>query len=453
LPDRETQTEEQLDNKIGPTGHTDVEMENEDGPGTKTYTEEDNDVWRRRVSAELEQLRCLIFFIDGEIKTRQENLITNQSPSVPFANVSMLFSPGKAVISKDRNQVYRVIRITRTRHQVKRRTEMGGLDSWKDDGNAVFDNDPIFIDCIHLDFDGKSMGPVPSLFAIPRYDGEKEVTSLPIFPLTYVEDGLVQKLTERGKTFCAVASTKHMHYTGLALETRDDIDSQVVVDFEEAIDRHPRWRPGIASILEDGEDDLPYLVDDNTRKLLAETRKSVSKGCISACCFDEVTMHEEFIDDQEQEDYIESQHNAASPRKLPITLLPFNFRDVVGSDTLSDDEYLIMSDRVFGFVLQSRKWRMCPSSPHPLNDIIYIKCLNNGPDMLNMENIFEIATLGAGEGFDELVLPPGHGNMVKSMIRQHLRDKDLLLRNRDKVDVVRGKGTSCTCMPWLGPPY
>lgn len=55
--------------------------------------------------------------------------------------------------------------------------------------------------------------------------------------------------------------------------------------------------------------------------------------------------------------------------------------------------------------------------------------------------MFEVAALGAGEGFDELVLPPGHGDMVKSMIRQHLRDKTLSSVNRDKTDIIRGKGT------------
>ncbi len=61
-------------------------------------------------------------------------------------------------------------------------------------------------------------------------------------------------------------------------------------------------------------------------------------------------------------------------------------------------------------------------------------------DELDMTHVFGVAPLVAGEGFDELVLPPGHGDMVKSMIRQHLRDRKLSSVNRDKTDVVRGKG-------------
>lgn len=34
-----------------------------------------------------------------------------------------------------------------------------------------------------------------------------------------------------------------MHYTGLTLEARDEIDSQEVIDFNEAFTRFPEWKP------------------------------------------------------------------------------------------------------------------------------------------------------------------------------------------------------------------
>lgn len=61
-------------------------------------------------------------------------------------------------------------------------------------------------------------------------------------------------------------------------------------------------------------------------------------------------------------------------------------------------------------------------------------------DKLDLTNISEVAALGEGEGFDQLVLPAGHKEMVKSMIRQHFRDKKLASVHRDRTDVVRGKG-------------
>ncbi|KAI8951156.1 P-loop containing nucleoside triphosphate hydrolase protein [Xylaria longipes] len=264
------------------------------------------------------------------------------------------------------------------------------------------------------------MGPAPRLFMIPNYHGKREVASLLVFLLQHVkDDGLRERLIKRGKMFFKLAGVKHMHYTGLSLSTRDDIDSQVVVDFEEAINRHPRWKPRIASVLEEFPEkvvdpsDIPD--EDADLRVFVKAQKSTSKPCIEECCTSELMLHDEYVEERRREDYIVSQ--MSGPARLPVTIIPHDFRDIVENNTLTDAEYFIMSYRVFAFVLRSRKWHE-----------------------LDMTHVFEDTTLGAGEGFDELVLPPGHGSMVKSMIRQHLRDRNLSSTNRDRTDVVRGKG-------------
>ena len=40
--------------------------------------------------------------------------------------------------------------------------------------------------------------------------------------------------------------------------------------------------------------------------------------------------------------------------------------------------------------------------------------------------------------FDQLVLPPGHKDMVKSLITQHFQDKESA--DAGSTDIVRGKG-------------
>lgn len=57
-----------------------------------------------------------------------------------------------------------------------------------------------------------------------------------------------------------------------------------------------------------------------------------------------------------------------------------------------------------------------------------------------MASLVEVSVLGEGEGFDQLVLPEGHGDMVKSMIRQHFREKKLSAGKVASPDIVRGKG-------------
>lgn len=46
------------------------------------------------------------------------------------------------------------------------------------------------------------------------------------------------------------------------------------------------------------------------------------------------------------------------------------------------------------------------------------------------------------DGFDQLVLPDGHKDMVKSLIKQHFREKESKSADKEQVDIVRGKGES-----------
>lgn len=44
------------------------------------------------------------------------------------------------------------------------------------------------------------------------------------------------------------------------------------------------------------------------------------------------------------------------------------------------------------------------------------------------------------EFFDQLVLPEGHKDLVKSLIAQHFRDKASAQYGSDQTDIIRGKG-------------
>ncbi|KAI3325235.1 hypothetical protein HD806DRAFT_533827 [Xylariaceae sp. AK1471] len=369
----------------------------------------------------LEEMRCLLSFIRNKIKKKQEYLASSRYQTLSFADISLLFNPGDAVVAKDQKQAYRVIKVNSMRHRAKNRDETR-QDFWKDESKAEFKDNPVFVHCTYVDFDGNTLGPVTRIFTISRFHGQCEVASLPIYPIRFIkEDDFRKKLIERGKSFFNVASIKHMHYKGLSLRTREEIDSQVVIDFDEAITRYPDWQPSIKSAIDEsfnksvGWEDEPG--DDADRRKFLREHRSVNLPCIKECCASEVTHHDEYVEDRKREEYIASQMKEETATRPSVTIIPRDFRDVVENNTLTDDEFLIMSYRVFGFVLRSRKWHE-----------------------LDMANIFEVAPLGTGEGFDQLVLPPGHGDMVKSMIKQHLRDKKLSSMDRGKTDVVHGKG-------------
>ncbi|KAK5657447.1 hypothetical protein OQA88_3019 [Cercophora sp. LCS_1] len=111
---------------------------------------------------------------------------------------------------------------------------------------------PVTLHCVYIDFDGKCIGPVSRLFEITRFDGECDITSLGVYALCYAGGALRQRLIVRGRMFLEVAGVKHMHYKGLTLDMRDEVDSQVVIDFEEAFVAHgnSEWRPQVKQLID-----------------------------------------------------------------------------------------------------------------------------------------------------------------------------------------------------------
>lgn len=323
----------------------------------------------RKQKAELEEMRCLISFIDNEIKKKQEYLASPLCKAVRFSDLWYLFNPGDAVIDREHKQAYRVIKVKSTRHRVNDGEE-ANLNFWKDETYAEFEDNPVFLHCVHVDFNGKSFGPVLRIFAISRFDGLKDVVSLPVFPLRFSQrDDLREKLIQRGKTFFAAAGIKHMHYTGLTLKTRDmlktrdDVDSQVVIDFEEALARNPEWTAPIRSALEEDikktvsfEDTHPDVGDVDMRKY-RKAQRSEALRCVRECCRGQSMYQDDYVDTRRREEYISSQMNERSSKIPSVAIIPRLFSEIVENNTLTDDEYLIMSHCVFGFVLRTRKWR------------------------------------------------------------------------------------------------
>lgn len=327
----------------------------------------------------LEDVRCLLAFIDNDIKPRQKLIHDSLCRTVKFDDIWFLFNPGEPVITRNSRQAYRVINTTCTRHRVQlfRKTN---LKSLKDEPNAQFEDNPIFINCVYVDFDGVSIGPVRQNFTISRFDGQKDVESLPIYPLRFSRNpGLRESLIERGRRFIEVAGMKHMHYSGLSLKTHGDVDSQVVIDFEEALTRNPKWKPEIESIIEEdskkrrtssrsdsdtsssSDSDLSppprYRPQPSFKR--SRGKRVKARSCIAQCCANENTHHDDYVDTRRSEEYIGLQMNMKTPKMPSVAILQRLFNELTGENILSDDELLILSYRVFGFVMRSRKWGKC----------------------------------------------------------------------------------------------
>lgn len=324
-------------------------------------------------SAALQEVMCLLSFIENHVKKKKKYLASSLCKSVAFHDLPLLFNPGDSVVTPEQKQAFRVVRVRTTRHRIKKPSE-NETKFWQDSSKAEYTDNPIYIDCVHVDFDGVCIGPVRNSFIISRFDGQKEMVSLPIYPLRYTKDpSLREKLIQRGRMFLELAAIKHMHYIGSTIGTREEIDSQVVIDFDEAISRHPEWNHKLKSTMDwlsvglsfdDRLDGNASSESDNDKPSsslwIGKRDKAKATQCVKECCLNETAHHDEYVGARRAQEYIASQMasqaGAIASLSVSVTIVPRRLKDFSKENALTDDDLLIMSYCVLGFALRSRKW-------------------------------------------------------------------------------------------------
>ncbi|KAK2729043.1 hypothetical protein CKAH01_10614 [Colletotrichum kahawae] len=304
----------------------------------------------------LEELKCLLSFMDSDILPRQQYLRISQCRKVFFSDLWLIFQPGVEVISTDGKQAYRVIGVNTVKQGVTRRWESTKA--------------PFSVTCVYIDFDGKNVGPVRKSFDFKKFDDEKDITSLKVYPIQFhqlrqfdcsdsereelqtfpADQRFRQKLVRRGAKFLEVAAVKHMYYAGPTLEARDDVESQVVVDFESAFSagdesRDQReWRP----LLE------PLVGVSTTEKDAGNDGDDYNgAGCQKPCCNREATHDDAYLDEKHSSNYINSllptADNISSQPSIAVIPRPLaELQAGPGKNLPLEDELVIMSYRVFG---------------------------------------------------------------------------------------------------------
>ncbi|PTB64349.1 hypothetical protein BBK36DRAFT_1161404 [Trichoderma citrinoviride] len=368
-----------------------------------------------------QHLSCLIDFMDNTIQAKIDYLSGTQPRTISFNHLWYLFKPGDDVVGQGRRQAYRVISITSTGHKVT-----PPWRNWKRDESEPAASITLF--CVYIDFDGKQLGPVSKSFVISKFDGEKAITALEVYPIRFAETptatyqatrddsprdadpkaSFQQELIDRGNMFIEVANVKHMHYNGFTLEARDEVDSQVMVDFAEAFaaTQGNGWQPEIESLI--GKD-------------LGGSGSSEDETCSAACCAGEYIYNDNYVDKTRNENYIaELMPGPDEPNDEPsVAIYPRPLKEITATKgTLTKDDLIIMSYRVFGFVLRSRKWAKL--------DLKYLSPVSEGSKEQT--------------AFDQLVLPKQHKDIVYCLVDQHFRNKEARVSDNEEVDIIRGKG-------------
>lgn len=102
---------------------------------------------------------------------------------------------------------------------------------------------------------------------------------------------LRRELILRGRKFLDAIATKHMFYAGSTLDTHEDIEGQVVVDFEAAFTEETlaSERPQIEALPSMNLDDYAYV-----------------ENCEATCCLDDRVVDDTFIDLRQAREYVNS---------------------------------------------------------------------------------------------------------------------------------------------------
>ncbi|KAJ8130153.1 hypothetical protein O1611_g3476 [Lasiodiplodia mahajangana] len=331
----------------------------------------------------LEQLSCLLEFLDHDILGKTKYLEGPKCKKIAFSDLWYLFKPGEDVISSDGKQAYRIIGVNSTEHrEIVPLTRFSGAD--EESANET----PLQINCVYVDFDGKRLGPVYRTFEIKRFDGERPIASLSVYPFRFhpsldggekdiaAEDELRKKLVKRGRMYLSVISVRHMYYGGPALETRDEIESQVVVDFETAfsMEETQGWKPT-----------LTPLGRDSTEK-----KDSEKGGCSGQCCSNDNIHRDAYAEKKRNEDYMNSLIPDTRDKLPSVAVLPRSLKDAnTVENPLSEGDLTIMSYRVFGFVLRSRKW----GKIYRVHIVKYFELLSSPTNRLQSPNPILSATI------------------------------------------------------------
>lgn len=327
----------------------------------------------------LQHLKVLMGFVDSEIETKRAHLLTPECRKVFFTDLWYLFRPGEEVIGRDGKQAYRVISVSSPRHQ-----KTQPWDAWlmfnSQGTEKAKKKSPFSITCVYIDFNGSYIGPVSQTFDFKQFDGQREITSLPVYPIRLhtmkesevseaewrelkplgSEKRYRQHLVNRGAKFLDVLGIKPMYYAGPTLGVREEIESQVVIDFEMAFSaddgQDTTWQPELEILPEkrwsaEGEEE--------------EEGDILDRMCGAECCRRDWIYDDTFVDDKERTRYINSllPSSDRANGQPSIAVIPQLLKDLKDGSSktgysISDDELLIMSCRVFGFVLRQRRWGM-----------------------------------------------------------------------------------------------
>ncbi|KAK3701415.1 hypothetical protein LTR37_015513 [Vermiconidia calcicola] len=414
-----------------------------------------------------EDLGCLLEFYDHYVKSHWEALKDKTVSKVRFSDLCLLFRPGERLfVPVDEDQkAWRVLKVTGGRpvldHLLSNTFSFDG-ESTADGGDAMKKSKagskddgavakqepqgkrasdfakwtPLVLDCYYIDFDGSKFAPVHRQFTINFFASTKDVKALRAYPLDWLgkdasgnSSTLLTGIIRDGQRFATLCLTQKQsgdrlfYYDGrtnvrspsgrvlykepmqradsynedmvpaTSVMRAEDVSSHVVIDFDKTFQYNPDWKP-------------KFNAPDYARRDHYE-RATDYRGLKD---FIEVNCEWEGSYDWDETDRWNERDEWMQP---PLQEQTDN------RDLLDKEDYALLPNRAFGYVLRTRSWA----------------CLDVHLDRLQ--------AVGAdATGWNDLQIPPQHRSTLISLVKRHFDNKAASerLSSSQDYDIIQGKG-------------
>jgi hypothetical protein len=385
-------------------------------------------------------LRAYVEFMDEDIipeSLKFDNLNHTSDEQIIFSDLCYLFRPGEYIYKPlegdqagqdgDHRMGQRIWRVYFVNDAI-RNYNFQPPDHRKYANHEPSEDDSIFftVHAYHIEFTGDEFCVVTHTFRIAPYEGLRSISSLPIYPMRFnpKNESYLENALKIGDQVLRFIDTKHSFYTGwtvmrtpkgdfvtdsngVVLKHPEHINSEVMVDFQEAFQACPSWRPN-RTILKNEFTNKIMIADEFTirwwsnkdrGKLLNETREIIPYR---------TGVHHLKRNKFIQEDPFLIAATQNNQRGLSTT-----------KEFLHQEEKMLIHCRVFAYVFQERKFAQL--------DVSRLTASARNLD-----------ALGA------LKIPSMTKNLIQGSVRGHFLQKEAEEYNDTAghtLDVIRGKGT------------
>lgn len=285
-----------------------------------------------------------------------------------------------------------------------------------------------YIRCYYIDFDGTSYGGVRRKLIVKPFKGLKSVMDLPFFPIQYSRDHqkALEDSQEHGSKFTRLIKDRYGFYSGWTLtkdpqgadvvdskgrdlKSPEHIESDVLVDFQEAFNFYPPWKPSF----------------DDQLILTEAARLSLSTDQTLVCHFSDESHTEllrsssEFVCDQYIIEVRETTEFLSSPKGQYLV-------NRNGSkEPPSSEDFPLLPHRMFAYAVWSRKFLHI--------DVRYVHARLGNSDGKAHDGM---------DAFDKLQIEQRHKDLIQGLIHQHFKKKQMetLGFEISSQDMIRGKG-------------